>query len=305
VNRSSTRLQIAARAASLALVAALLAPGVLHADALPLYIGDPTANEKPASRIFRSLNEGNVKRSLTLAAEKRWGNDYMHARYYSPNLGRFMSVDPVGGSVGSSQSWNRYTYVLNNPLAFNDPDGERQNPVTGGQGINNTPQRGTFGRIRSYWNPRGGQFGRTRNRPQPHNGLDINAPRGTPVGAAEAGVVTDVGAYKNAGNRVQVTLSDGTKLTYAHLDSASAAAGDRLYEGQQVGSAGTSGNAGAMTPDQEHLHFAVTDPSGNPIDPQAWLNDPSADPPATMAEENILDLTRPNMTEIPEPGPFS
>jgi uncharacterized protein RhaS with RHS repeats len=47
----------------------------------------------------------------------------MHARYYSPNLGRFMSVDPVGGEIGNSQSWNRYTYVENNPLAFVDPDG--------------------------------------------------------------------------------------------------------------------------------------------------------------------------------------
>jgi len=51
--------------------------------------------------------------------------DYMHARYYSPNLGRFMSVDPIGGTVGSSQSWNRYSYVRNNPLTLIDPDGRR------------------------------------------------------------------------------------------------------------------------------------------------------------------------------------
>jgi RHS repeat-associated protein len=50
--------------------------------------------------------------------------DFMHARYYSPNLGRFISVDPVGGSIGSSQSWNRYSYVLNNPVGNLDPDGE-------------------------------------------------------------------------------------------------------------------------------------------------------------------------------------
>ena len=49
--------------------------------------------------------------------------DYMHARYYNPHLGRFLSVDPVGGDVGSSQSWNRYGYGLNNPLIFIDPDG--------------------------------------------------------------------------------------------------------------------------------------------------------------------------------------
>ncbi len=50
--------------------------------------------------------------------------DYMHARYYSSHLGRFLSVDPVGGEVGLSQSWNRYSYVLNNPAAFVDPSGE-------------------------------------------------------------------------------------------------------------------------------------------------------------------------------------
>jgi RHS repeat-associated protein len=138
VNRSSTRSQIIASAASLALAAALLVPGVIHADALPLYIGDPTANEKPASGIFCSLGEGNVKGSLSLAAEKRWGNDYMHARYYSPNLGRFMSVDPVGGSIGSSQSWNRYSYVENNPLAFLDPNGRlRIRADFHGSGANN------------------------------------------------------------------------------------------------------------------------------------------------------------------------
>jgi len=53
----------------------------------------------------------------------------MHARYYNPNLGRFLSVDRVGGTVGSSQSWNRYSYVRNNPLAFVDPDGRKSDLV--------------------------------------------------------------------------------------------------------------------------------------------------------------------------------
>jgi hypothetical protein len=55
----------------------------------------------------------------------------MHARYYCPNLGRFLSVDPVGGSVGSSQSWNRYSYVLNNPLKLVDPDGNSPQLIGG------------------------------------------------------------------------------------------------------------------------------------------------------------------------------
>jgi RHS repeat-associated protein len=46
----------------------------------------------------------------------------MHARYYSYNLGRFTSIDPVGGEVGLSQSWNRYAYVKGNPVNAVDPD---------------------------------------------------------------------------------------------------------------------------------------------------------------------------------------
>jgi len=60
---------------------------------------------------------------------------YFHARYYDSRIGRFISVDPVGGDVGNGQSRNRYSFVENNPLAFNDPDGKRQNPVTGKRGV--------------------------------------------------------------------------------------------------------------------------------------------------------------------------
>jgi hypothetical protein len=48
----------------------------------------------------------------------------MHARYYSYNLGRFTSIDPLGGKVGLSQGWNRYAYVKGNPVNAVDPDGE-------------------------------------------------------------------------------------------------------------------------------------------------------------------------------------
>jgi RHS repeat-associated protein len=51
--------------------------------------------------------------------------DYMHARYYEPRLGRFLSVDPTWESadLGRPQRWNRYSYVLNNPVNMTDPDG--------------------------------------------------------------------------------------------------------------------------------------------------------------------------------------
>jgi len=50
--------------------------------------------------------------------------DYVHARYYSPFYGRFLSVDQKSGSPSDPQSWNRYAYVLGNPVRLVDPTGE-------------------------------------------------------------------------------------------------------------------------------------------------------------------------------------
>ncbi len=49
--------------------------------------------------------------------------DYMHARYCSPVQGRFLSSDRVSGNLRAPQSWNKYAYVLNNPLKYVDPSG--------------------------------------------------------------------------------------------------------------------------------------------------------------------------------------
>ena len=55
--------------------------------------------------------------------------DYAEARYYSSTQGRFTSVDPLMRSarIGSPQTFNRYSYSLNNPLRFTDPSGQQAN----------------------------------------------------------------------------------------------------------------------------------------------------------------------------------
>ncbi|MEM9598130.1 MAG: RHS repeat-associated core domain-containing protein, partial [Acidobacteriota bacterium] len=58
------------------------------------------------------------------------GLDYMHARFYSQNQGRFLSVDSWRGAPGSPQSLNRYAYALGSPIRFVDPDGRE--PVDAG-----------------------------------------------------------------------------------------------------------------------------------------------------------------------------
>jgi RHS repeat-associated protein len=48
---------------------------------------------------------------------------HMNGRVYDPVLARFLSPDPVVQSPYDSQSWNRYSYVRNNPLRYTDPSG--------------------------------------------------------------------------------------------------------------------------------------------------------------------------------------
>ncbi|RLA47790.1 MAG: hypothetical protein DRR42_17360 [Gammaproteobacteria bacterium] len=47
----------------------------------------------------------------------------MNGRIYDPKLGRFLQADPFVQSPKNSQSLNRYSYVLNNPLSYTDPSG--------------------------------------------------------------------------------------------------------------------------------------------------------------------------------------
>ena len=48
---------------------------------------------------------------------------YYNARYYDPTLARFISPDTIVPGVGDPQAWNRYAYVLGNPLRYTDPSG--------------------------------------------------------------------------------------------------------------------------------------------------------------------------------------
>jgi len=47
----------------------------------------------------------------------------MHGRMYDATVGRFLSADPLVGDPFFGQSYNRYSYVLNNPLSYTDPTG--------------------------------------------------------------------------------------------------------------------------------------------------------------------------------------
>ena len=53
---------------------------------------------------------------------------YYNARYYDTDLGRFSQPDSIIPDLSNPQSYNRYSYCVNNPLRYNDPNGQR--PLT-------------------------------------------------------------------------------------------------------------------------------------------------------------------------------
>ena len=48
---------------------------------------------------------------------------YLNARYYDPNVGRFLSPDTILGANGGLQGYNLFAYCNNNPVMFADPSG--------------------------------------------------------------------------------------------------------------------------------------------------------------------------------------
>lgn len=99
-----------------------------------------------------------------------------------------------------------------------------------------------------------------------HNGLDIGAGYGTPVGAAMEGTVAAVGYDPTLGNYISISHHDGYQTLYAHLSKTIVKAGQRVYLRQIIGNVGTSGySTGA------HLHFSVYK-SGRPVDPLIVMN---------------------------------
>ncbi|MCA9933925.1 MAG: RHS repeat-associated core domain-containing protein, partial [Anaerolineales bacterium] len=64
---------------------------------------------------------------------------YYNARWYSPLVGRFLSADTLVPDPANPQSFNRYSYGLNNPLKYIDPTGHKQERalVIGGGDVGN------------------------------------------------------------------------------------------------------------------------------------------------------------------------
>ena len=93
-----------------------------------------------------------------------------------------------------------------------------------------------------------------------HEGIDIFAPRGTPVQSATEGIVMRVGENRLGGQVVWVLGPGGQRHYYAHLDRFSdVRTGMRVEAGRVLGYVGNTGNAKSTPP---HLHYGIYDTRG-------------------------------------------
>lgn len=125
-------------------------------------------------------------------------------------------------------------------------------------------------------------FGAPRGSDRSHDGVDIFAPRGTPVRSATRGVVASVREGGLGGRQVWVYGPSGQRHYYAHLDDwePGLAEGDPVLAGSALGVVGDTGNARGTPP---HLHYGIYG-AGGAIDPLPLLRAGDADDEATPAD---------------------
>lgn len=175
------------------------------------------------------------------------------------------------------------TYILRlQPELFRA--GEYNLSVSVGPSLN-FPVAGSKARTGSFWGD-SREGGKRR-----HEGIDIFAPKRTPVIASADGVVTAVKEGGIGGKVVWLRLLEkNVTLYYAHLDKQLVTDGQMVKKGQTLGLVGNTGNA-KHTP--SHLHFGIYT-SGGPIDPFPFVDKNIQTAPAVTSKNltNYLRLTK-------------
>ena len=117
-----------------------------------------------------------------------------------------------------------------------------------------------FGPSTFWFEPAYGQY------PHFHTGIDLVEPFGSPIYAADDGVVALVGSSSSGyGNYVVIAHSGGLDTLYGHLSTALVKVGQAVTQGQPVGLEGSSGNSTGA-----HVHFELRI-NQTPVDPTPYL----------------------------------
>lgn len=98
-----------------------------------------------------------------------------------------------------------------------------------------------------------------------HTGVDLRNPKGTPIYAADDGVVIAVTNSGSPGKTVKLSHGNGLETWYEHCDTISVTTGQVVKKGEKIATVGNTGNATGY-----HLHFEVRK-NGSPQNPMNYL----------------------------------
>ncbi|MCI7733998.1 MAG: M23 family metallopeptidase [Dysosmobacter sp.] len=200
--------------------------------------------------------------TMTVVQRERYVEDVMYDIEYTDSANLYKGDYKItsAGQYGAADVVATVTYV-------NGEETERtvlssvtlREPVTE-QRLQGTKERPTWlptgsfrwpvsGRITSYFGGRKspGGIGSTN-----HKGIDIAAPKGTPVYAADGGTVTYAGWMSGYGYLVRINHGNGYETYYGHNSSLTVSVGQHVYKGQQIARVGSTGNSTG-----NHCHFEV------------------------------------------------
>jgi murein DD-endopeptidase MepM/ murein hydrolase activator NlpD len=187
-------------------------------------------------------------------------------------IGQKLIIPAAGATVAAAPATDKTT-TASVPAAATSKPAEARAPQQADKVIQqaaldkSTPPDAT-GISRMRWPVRGrvisgfgGNSGGKRN-----DGIDIAVPSGTPVRAAENGVVIYAGdGLKEFGNTVLVRHENGLVTVYGHAGEINVQRGQQVRRGDEIAKAGMSGSA-----DAPKLHFEVRRDS-TPVDPTTYL----------------------------------
>ncbi|TNE42221.1 MAG: M23 family metallopeptidase [Alphaproteobacteria bacterium] len=168
------------------------------------------------------------------------------------------------GTVGWDSQMAGAPSLDEGDMIIADPDRYKAQIGTADEAYNTGPDNGRFlrpvsGRLIST-------FGK-KNGGQQNDGINVAAPEGAPIFAADDGVVTYTGnELRGYGNLILIKHADGWVSAYAHIQRFRVARGDQIRRGQHIADVGQTGN---VTSPQ--LHFELRD-GVNPVNPVHYLS---------------------------------
>lgn len=207
-------------------------------------VGIPLSAKPGRHRLRVSMNDGDRRSQMFSVKDKQYATQHItlkNKRMVSPNAEDLKRIGRDRKAIGKALR----TWSDEDRLAVNfDP------PIQGARSS-------SFG-LRRFFNeqPR-----------KPHSGMDIAAPRGTPIRAPEAGRVVEAGDYFFNGKTVFIDHGQGLVTMYCHLDSINVKPGDRLARGDQLGTVGMTGRVTGP-----HLHWGVS-LNRTMVDPALFLTE--------------------------------